>query len=253
MKGTDPKASSRWAEAKALTPAWGSVHRSPREWVTSFFVAGTTAWVLPDEGTSVLVGFVASAGLALVLLPLVEVTWNYFHVVPRVVANKEAARRRIKANGVALLADELRVQQERPAISDLDWAALERRFKSLEGHGLWLSRVNNSLSGHRWAIRGGGIAVAELEALCLKAGVMLMALPELQAILPDDVRQEDDPRLRWFKYVAGRCSYDSVSPAVTGTEGEVVEEGQTYRIDLLAEKSALLCLHLSAGEDRPCR
>ena len=167
--------------------------------------------------------------------------------MPRLLADKEAARRGIKASGIAQLAEELRVQQERPATVSFDWAALGRQFQSLEGHALRLSRVSHSSSGDTWAIRGSGIAVAELEALCLKGGVMLLASPRVAATLPDDVRQESDPRLRWFRHVAGTCSYDSIGPVVTGTEGEVVEESQTYEISLLAEKSALLCLELSAG------
>lgn len=163
---------------------------------------------------------------ASVFYGLLRVNFGRFEVITR---ECDEARRQLEYRG-------------RPITRD-DWMAMASEFRSLprgDIRAIW-SQVGSDES---WSIFGHLEPARQFEALCKRAGAMLLASPRVASSLSPSVRCWTNPAHRWLELLREQ-------PNVVSTPGSGRYEGTPAKTDTfegLPEVSWAVCVQCSAEE-----
>jgi len=159
-----------------------------------------------------------------------------------------AVRREAALNDeVARLKASTQILQSKTASTE--WLEMSDRFKEFDGGESWALWQRSSRTGEKWWFRGrGGMSQVQAEILCRRAAAMLLASPRVSAKLSDFVRGEQDPLVRWLKQLRDTYAPDWTHSVIGVDDEHADEKLESASIDHLTEKSAALCLLLSAEE-----
>jgi hypothetical protein len=139
------------------------------------------------------------------------------------------------------------LEERRPVTRD-EWMMMASEFKSVQDLAVRASWDKNP-HHEGWLLTGQmPVAIAHTEALCQRAGAMLLASPRVAARLSDRVRAHQNPVHRWLQFAREQRLTQmvmlNVSASVHG-ESIPVEAGYLENVPVV---SARVCIECSAEE-----
>jgi hypothetical protein len=158
-----------------------------------------------------------------------------------------AAPRELHAEALAerdrALARVAELEAHRPMTAD-DWMNTANDFQSAdEGdiYALWSQKGDDE----SWGIYGHMESARQIEALCTRAGAMLLSSPRVAAKLSERVRSRTLHLDRWLQLLREQ---KNVVPAQTGSGSEHGTPTKTETYERLTALSAAVCVSCSAEE-----
>lgn len=150
--------------------------------------------------------------------------------------------------------DDARLQLEHRAapITRDDWMDMSRQFAALRDRkqpALYeppvLATWSQAAEGESWALNGPTEILRELQALCKRAGAMLLKSPNVAAKLSPKVLAYEDPVNRWLEFLR---TQPRVEPRFTGSGIVYGTATKSETFESLAALSAVVCVSCSAEE-----